>query len=286
MLWWAPSVSPAAGSQRAAPVFTFTFSPEAGNGLLDPGKAFEFSVRLKGVKPGRGEELVAVFETLAFPHRLVALTPDGESGDLTASTRFEPRPMATGGDGQPLRMEVVVARLRGMRLETLVSRAVYLTTVPPPSATSGTSGTAATPAPGTALLKALLEEAPATDREGRPVGPLLPSEDIVVEGEEGNSAVVSGPVYWKNVGDLVARQWQQHRAQLRKDQAGRSLRVQFRLYPKGFAQLIQVERSSGDPIVDEAGLRAVLSLHPFPPFLPDVGEPFVDVHVDLAGSKR
>ena len=57
------------------------------------------------------------------------------------------------------------------------------------------------------------------------------------------------------VGESVALHWQQQRAQLRKDQAGRGLRVQFRLYPGGFAQLVQIERSSGDPNVDEAGMR-------------------------------
>jgi len=93
-------------------------------------------------------------------------------------------------------------------------------------------------------------------------------------------------VYWKNVSDSVARHWQQRRAQLRKDKAARSLRVQFRLYPAGFAQLIQVERSSGDATVDEAGLHTVLSLNPFPPFPPDVREPSVDVHVDLPGARR
>jgi hypothetical protein len=30
----------------------------------------------------------------------------------------------------------------------------------------------------------------------------------------------------------------------------------------------------------------VLSLHPFPPFPPDIRERFVDVHVDLPGARR
>ena len=185
------------------------------------------------------------------------------------------------GAGQPLRMEVVVARLRGMRLETVFARAVYLTTMPAPSVRSES---ASAPSPGTALLAALLEEAPATDRNGQPVQPLLLPDNIIVEEPGGDSTVVSGPVYWKQVGESVALHWQQQRAQFRKDQAGRGLRVQFRLYPGGFAQLVQIERSSGDPNVDEAGLRTVLSLHPFPLFPPDVREPSVDVHLDLPGS--
>lgn len=278
---WTPPASSAAEPRQSAPVLKCDLSPNNENGLLDTGQAFEFSVRLKGLKPGRGDELVAVFESLAYPHRLVAFSPDDASADLIASTKFEP--VTAGANGQPLRIDVVIARLRGLRLETVFSRAVYLTTGPAPSVPSEAAPASAR---GTALLDALLEGAPATDRNGQPVQPLLLPDNIVVEESGEGSTDMSGPVYWKQVSESVALHWQQRRAQLRKDQAGRGLRVQFRLYPTGFAQLIQVERSSGDPIVDEAGLRTVLSLHPFPPFPPDVREPSVDVHVDLPGSRR
>lgn len=282
---WLPPVSALAGPQAASPDLEFDLAPNQDNGLLDPGLPFEFSVRLKGMKTKQNEDLVAVFESLAYPDRLVAFALDEGSGDLITSTKFEARPIAAGA-GQPLRMEVVVARLRGMRLETVFSRAAYLTTVPASSEATAPAGAHPAPAHGTALLEALLEEAPATDRSGRPVEPILPPEQIVVEELAGGSRAVPGPVYWKNVSDSVARHWQQRRAQLRKDRAARSLRVQFRLYPQGFAQLVQIERSSGDPIVDEAGLHTVLSLHPFPPFPPDVRDPSVDVHVDLPGAKN
>lgn len=277
-----PSISTAAAPLSGSPALTFDLAPNQDNGLLDPGLPFEFSARVKGIKPRPEEQLVAVFESLAYPHRLVGFVPDEASGELVASTRFESRPIAAGA-GQPLRMEVVVARLRGMRLETVFSGAAYLTTVPAPSAPPGP---AAAPSHGTALLEALLEEAPATDRGGRPVEPILLPDEIKVEELGGGSRAVPGPVYWKNVSESVARHWQQRRAQLRKDRAARSLRVQFRLYPQGFAQLVQVERSSGDTIVDEAGLHTVLSLSPFPPFPPDIREPSVDVHLDLPGAKR
>jgi len=257
--------------------------PNTDDGLLDPRRPFECSVRLKGLKPRQGEELVVIFESLSYPHRLVAFTSDGASGDLTAATRFEPRPAPAGAEGAPLRLEVVVARLRGMHLDTVFSRPAYLTTVPAPS---GHAVSAPAALRGTALLEAIVHEAPATDRAGRPVQPLLPPEEIVVEELDGDAASVSGPVYWKQVSESVARHWQQRRAQWRKGQAVHGLRVHFRLYPRGFAQLIQVERSSGDPNVDEAGLRTVLSLHPFPPFPPDIPDPFVDVHVDLSGARR
>lgn len=283
--FWLSPLSSVAGPQAVSPDLEFDLAPNQESGLLDPELPFEFSVRLKGIKPKRDEGLVAVFESLAYPHRLVAFVSEESSTDLVASTKFESRPIAAGA-GQPLRMEVVVARLRGMRLETVFSRAAYLTTVPAASAPAAPAGGQPAPAHGTALLEALLEEAPATDRGGRPVEPILLPDQIVVEELAGGSRTVPGPVYWKNVSDAVARHWQQRRAQLRKDRAARSLRVQFRLYPQGFVQLVQVERSSGDPIVDEAGLHTVLSLNPFPPFPPDVRDPSVDVHVDLPGAKN
>ncbi len=281
-LWTAPAFS--AGEARpAAPVLTFDLSSSSENGLLDPEKVFEFSVRLKGLKSRREGELVAIFESLAYPHRLVTFTPDEVSEDLIASTRFGPRPTSAAADGQPIRLEIVVARLKGLRLETVFSHVVYLTTVPAPSAPSEA---AAASSPGTALLKALLEQAPETDRDGQPVQPLLLPEDIREEHLGEAPPTVSGPVYWKQIGETVTRRWQQELSRLGKKRVLRDLRVKFQLYPGGFAQLIQIERSSGDPFADEVALRSVLSLHPFPPFPSDIHEPSMDVHVDLPGSRR
>lgn len=276
------SASSSDAEPASLPLLTFEYVPNTEDGLLDPARPFDCMVRLTGLQPKPPEELVAIFESLAYPHRLVAFTPEDGSRDLIASVRFEPRGTA-GADGQPLRMEIVVARLKGMRLETVFSRPVYLTTVPVPAQSAEAASASL---PGTPLLEAIVKDAPATDREGRPVHPLVPEENIVVEELNGTSTDVSGPLYWKQLSESVARLWQQRRAQLRKEQAGRGLRVRFRLYRRGFAQQIQIERSSGDPNVDEAGLRTVLALHPFPPLPSEIHEPSVDVHVHLPGVKR
>jgi TonB family protein len=283
VLVWTPPAFSAAEPPRATPTLEFEVSLPNETGLLAPGEPFNFSVRLKGLKPGREEDLVAVFESPAFPSRLVSLESDGMSEDLTASTRLSSPPMAVKANSQPIRVEVSVARFIGMRLHTVLQRTVYLTAgVPPSPSKDGQSS----PAPGTSLLDALLEDAPATDRQGQPVRPLLPAEDIREENMGGGSTAMSAPLYWKQIGETVTKRWQQELAQMGKGRAVRGLRVKFQLYPGGFAQLIQIERSSGNQNVDEAALRAVLSLHPFPPFPPDVREPSVDVHVDLPGTRR
>lgn len=282
LVWTLPGFS-AAEPQRATPTLEFEVSLPNKTGLLDPGEPFNFSVRLKGLKPGRGEELVAVFESPAFPSRLVSLESDGMSEDLTASTRLSSPPMAVNANSQPIRVEVSVARFIGMRLHTVLQRTLYLTAGAPPSPSKDGQPL---PAPGTSLLDALLDDAPTTDRQGQPVHPLLPAEDIREESVGGVPATVSASLYWKQIGETVTKRWQQELAQMGKGRVVRDLRVKFQLYPGGFAQLIQIERSSGNPNVDEAAMRTVLSLHPFPPFPPDIREPSVDVHLDLRGTKH
>jgi TonB family protein len=280
--WTTPAFS-TAESQRAAPTLEFEVPFPNETGLLNPGEPFNFSVRLKGLKPGRGEELVAVFESPAFASRLVSLESDGASADLTASTKLSSPPMAMSTESQSIRVEVSVARLNGLRLHTVLQRTVYLTAGTPQTPSKNGQ---ARPAPATSLLDALLDGASATDRHGRPVQPLLLPEDIREEGSGEGQPTVSGPVYWKQIGGTVTKRWQQELSQMGKGRTVQGLRVKFQLHPGGFAQLIQIERSSGDPNVDEAALRTVLSLHPFPPFPPDVREPSVDVHVDLPAPKR
>jgi TonB family protein len=280
---WTPPVFSAAESQRSAPTLEFEVPVQNETGLLNPGEPFDFSVRLKGLKPGRGEELVAVFESPAFASRLVSLESDGTSQDLAASTKLSSPPIAVKAESQPIRVEVSVARFIGMRLHTVLQRTVYLMAGAPPSPSKDSQSTTA---PATSLLDALLDGASATDRHGRPVEPLLPPEDIREEGSGEGQPTVSGPIYWKQIGEMVTKRWQQELAQMGKGRVVRDLRVKFQLYPGGYAQLIQIERSSGNPIVDETAMRTILSLHPFPPFPPDIREPFVDVHIDLPGAKR
>jgi len=280
---WAPPLSSAAESRRDTPTLEFDIALPNKTGLLNAGEPFNFSVRVKGLKPGRGEELVAVFESSAFPSRLVSLESDGSSEDLTASTQLSSHPMAMSASSQPIRVEVIVARLNGLRLHTVLQRTVYLTAGPPPAPSNGDHSP---PAPLTSPLDSLLDQASATDRFGQPVQPLLLPEDIREENLGEGPPMVQSPVYWKQIGETVTKRWGQELSQLGKGRAARDLRVKFQLYPGGFAQLIQIERSSGNANVDEAALRTVLSLHPFPPFPPDVREPSVDVHVDLPGPKR
>jgi TonB family protein len=67
---------------------------------------------------------------------------------------------------------------------------------------------------------------------------------------------------------------------------GRMPGIGFRLYANGEAQLIEVERSSGDVELDQAAVLAVVNAHPFPPFPPGTSDTHVDVHVEIPGIPR
>ena len=62
--------------------------------------------------------------------------------------------------------------------------------------------------------------------------------------------------------------------------------IGFRLYANGDAQLIEIERSSGNLALDEAALLAVVNAHPFPPFPVGTRDTQVDVHIDIPAFPR
>lgn len=284
------AIGPAAAGEtrRPIPTLEFTLPGEQEGGLLVPGQAFVLSVRLTDWQPPRkkeelNEELVVIFDSPAFPRRLLPLTPDGASKDPATSVVFEPRPFAVGAGDKALRIEVTVARLHGMRIEQMLKRTVYLTLTPAAPAPSS----AAAPPPAPDAVPADPDPAPPApaDETASAGQPVLPPEEVQEEDLGSPPPLVQSPVYWKTVRELLGRRWQHQLGQFRKGQAGRGLRVRFRLYSGGAAQLIQIERTSGNAAVDEAGLRAVLASLPFPPFPPSIQESSVEVHLDLPGAK-
>ena len=62
--------------------------------------------------------------------------------------------------------------------------------------------------------------------------------------------------------------------------------IGFRLYANGDAQLIEIERSSGNLALDQAALLAVVNAHPFPPFPVGTRDTQVDVHIDIPAFPR
>lgn len=252
---------------------------ESANGVLLPGQSLVLSVQVTGKPAAQKEDVAAVFEADAFPTRLVPLVRDLVPEVLTGWVKFEPYPESLlAAKQKAIRFDVVFARRRGMRLEPLLTRRLYVTIGRPADVDQN---------PAVPEQRPAIKEAPGLPHESvQPDQEMVAEESIREEDILPAPPMIQGRAYWKTVNDRISQNWRQAVGQQRKASARRSLRVQFRLYANGEAQLVQVERSSGDPRVDDAGLQAVINAHPFPPMPPAFSDPHVDVHVDLPGLPR
>lgn len=95
-----------------------------------------------------------------------------------------------------------------------------------------------------------------------------------------------GKAYWQQVSLLVSRSWAKQVRGVRRGPTSETVRVRFKLYPNGRAQLIQIEKGSGAREIDEAGIYAVVNAQPFPPLPDDVSDEVVDVHVRMRTGMR
>lgn len=248
-------------------------APEV-EGVLDPSQPLRLTIRLTGVRQA-DDSLVTIIEGPPFVRQLVPMEPAGVEETWQSTVRLEPSPPGVVSfQGRAVRVTATFARLQGMRLERFLARSVYVTTALP-AKTAGLH---------TAPFR--LERA---DPGGEPASPL---DTGGTGGQRGGEAFsekdlipdapsADAQVYWRRVSRRVGRMWTEAPARASTAQAPGVVGVRFRLHANGEAQLIQIERSSGVPELDEAGLQAVLRAHPFPPFPPDLPHESVTLHIEL-----
>ncbi len=256
----------------------FELEDTEGSGVLSVGKTLALSVQLAGVPLG-DDPVVAVFEGASFARRLVPLTPDPGSDSLRASVTLEPYPLGpTSVQPKYLRIHVVFARLREMRLDRFLTRTLYITIGQPQAAPEPVS----------------LPQRDQTDNGNTGLQPDEAQPDVVPVLDEGitEEDLLPLPVpgqaeaYWREVSRLISGSWSQGIRQRGQARLKQAVRVRFRLHANGEAQLIQVERSSGKREVDEAGLQAIVNAHPFPPFPSDLDHSSIEVHVRMRAGFR
>jgi TonB family protein len=109
----------------------------------------------------------------------------------------------------------------------------------------------------------------------------LVEEDLMPLADPGQ-----GKAYWQQVSLLVSRSWSRQVRGVRRGPSSETVRVRFKLYPSGRAQLIEIEKGSGVREIDEAGIYAVVNAQPFPPVPEDVGDEPIDVHVRMRTGAR
>jgi TonB family protein len=262
---------------------TFDFAHPEALGDIQVGKPLELSIAVSGMAHGHAP-LVAICESIHFQRQVVTLEPDPLSMVMKTTATLEPIPQGKlSMSPKVARVQVTFARPQKEKLERVFTRIVYVTL----GKQEPVSDTSEPPL----LSGEELHGEDASQDEVQPdvnpiAGGLMVEEDLLPLPTPGQ-----GQAYWQHISDLLSQSWSRNVRRVRQSPSSETVRVRFRLYPSGRAQLIQVEKGSGSPEINEAGIYAVVHAQPFPPFPDDVGSEPVEVHVRMwtgvkAGSQN
>lgn len=247
-------------------------------GVVQGGKAVELAVVLGGV-PAGSDPVVAVFESAAFQVQQIYLTQDSTPMVWRGMATLEPQPASrTSVQPKAVRIKMIFARERDKKLERIMTRIVYVTLgrpVPQPEEQD---------VPASIVLeKAESEMAP---DEAQPDVEPVANASIAEEDLMPLPTLYEGRPYWQQISRLIGRSWGRHVRSVRRSPTSETVRVRFKLYPSGRAQLIEVEKGSGTREIDQAGIQAVVQAQPFPSVPAELGTDAVDVHVRMRTGAR
>jgi TonB family protein len=250
------------------------------DGSVQVGKDVVLSLTLGGLPPGT-ESVMAIIESAGFQSQTVSLSEDGTPAVYQGTAILEPNSTLksrTTVHPKAVRVRVSFARAKITGLEEFLKRDFFVTLGDSPPEESE----AVTP-PGP-LAESPDADAAAVQRateQVMAVNATIAEEDLLPLPAPGESKA-----YWKQVSDLISRNWSRQIRSIRRAPSSETVRVHFKMYASGVAQLIQLEKSSGARDVNDAGLQTIIHAHPFPPIPPDVGGDIVDVHVRMrTGAK-
>jgi len=273
-----PLFSAAPGSGSGPRWARFELHQEDSDGDLQTGKPLTLLITLGGV-PAGPIPIVALCESILFEPQIITLEPDDGSSTLKAEVTLDPIPASrTSVHQKAARIQVTFARSRPDKLERLMKRIVYVTL------------DRQDPVSDTSEPPAVRPEEPSTSDliidEAQPSGAAVPAGALVEEDLMPLADPSQGKAYWQQVSLLVSRSWARQVRGVRRGPSSETVRVRFKLYPSGRAQLIQIERGSGVREIDEAGIYAVVNAQPFPPLPEEVGDEPIDVHVRMRTGAR
>lgn len=256
----------------------FDFPNPDASGDIQVGKPLELSISLGGVSQGH-TPLVAICESIHFQRQIVTMEPDPVSMLLKATVTLEPIPHGKlSVSPNVARVQVTFARSQNEKLERVMRRIVYVTL----GKLEPGSDSSETPLPSGEQPGGAETNQDEVQPDVTPIAAdLMVEEDLMPLPVPGQ-----GQAYWQQVSYLVSRSWSRTARRVRHSPSSETVRVRFRLYPSGRAQLIQIEKGSGAREIDEAGIFAVVHAQPFPPFPADISSEPVDVHVRMrTGAK-
>jgi TonB family protein len=258
----------------------FELSQAEPTGDPQTAKPVKLTIVLGGVTPGM-TPVVATCESIAFQSQTVTLEADEESTVLKGTVTLEPILMSrTTVPPKAARIQVTFARSRQDKLERFMRRIVYVTMDRPQPVHQDESSE---------LLPVRSEESQseevALNEVQSGVEPVatgaVAEEDLVPFASPGE-----GEAYWQQVGRLISRSWARQVRGVRPRSSSETVKVRFKMFSNGRAQLIEIEKGSGAREIDEAAIYAVVNAQPFLPFPSELEEDAVDVHVRMRTGSR
>ncbi|MET0515671.1 MAG: energy transducer TonB [Nitrospiraceae bacterium] len=274
----------AAASPTATPTpkrwIQFELMESEESGVVRVDKDLVLSITAGGI-PTTSDSLLATIESVAFQSQTVSLSQDSDPMTYQGTAILEPKlrhKSRTTVHPKATRLRVTLARAKSTGLEEFMKRDVYITLGEPASEEEPAE------APSSA--------APDSSDTDTSSNPKPPEQDLAVNVTIAEEDLLPLPApaeseaYWKQVSGLISRNWSRQVRQIRRAPSGETVRVRFRLYESGVAQLIQIERGSGARDINEAGVQTIIHAHPFPRPPADISGELVDVHVRMRTGVR
>ena len=251
------------------------------SGVVRAGKDLVLSITVGGVT-GKGDSILAMIESAAFQSQTVSLGQDTEpmiyQGTAILESKLANKSLTTVYP-KAARIRVTLARPKAKGLDEFMKRDIYITLGEPDEDLEF----------GVAYPMPALSDEAEVDGEVRSE---VPDRGLAVNVTIAEEDLLPLPppldpdAYWKQVSGLISRTWSRQVRQIRRAPSGESVRVRFKLYSSGVAQLIQLEKGSGARDINEAGIQSIITAHPFPPVPSDLNGELVDVHVRMRTGVR
>jgi TonB family protein len=274
---WPVSAATQTSSPRLKRWMQFELMESEESGVVRVNKDLVLSITVGGI-PTTTDSILASIESVAFQSQTLSLSQDSSPATYQGTAILEPKQVnksLTTVHPKATRIRVTLARPKTAGLEEFMKRDVYITL----GEATGGDGEDENDSPRLVMPEPADSDAKASAKAletGSTVNITIAEEDLLP---------LPGPTeaeaYWKQVSGLISRNWSRQVRQIRRAPSGETVRVQFKLYSSGVAQLIQVEKSSGARDINEAGIQSIIHAHPFPPLPADMNGKLVDVHVRM-----
>jgi TonB family protein len=268
------AMKPAAPPVKRWIQFELMESEESGVVRMD--KDLVLSITVGGIS-STADSILARIESAAFQSQTLSLGQDSNPTTYQGTAILEPKSRSkslTTVHPKAARIRVTLARAKATGLEEFMKRDVYITLGEPSSDGQDEDEASKLVMPEQAEPEAPLSSKPP---EAEPAANVtIAEEDLLPLPVPAEAAA-----YWKQVSGLISRNWSRQVRQIRRAPSGETVRVRFKLYSSGVAQLIQVEKGSGARDINEAGIQSIIHAHPFPPLPADMSGELVDVHVRM-----